>query len=228
MFYVLLDLILLAIFAFVVFWAARRGFFVTVLRLGAWIVSIAVAQVLGNALAPPLYNAFAAGPARRMVEANIDQAIDSHEAAQYAQRILADLPQALSQLAQRAGGVTPEALMENLGEQQFTAANAAQLIEQSIIAPIGIAIIRLALTLLLFLGLLLLCRLIIHKLETVRRLPVLKQADGILGAALGLVKGGLLLFLLALVLQAAAAFSQPDSAFAQAVDTSRIIQLLSF
>ena len=222
----LLDLILLAVFAAVVLWAARRGFFVAVLGLGAWIVSIAVAQVLGTALAQPLYNAFAAGPARRMIEANIDQAIESHEAAQYAQRILAELPQALSQLAQRVGGVTPDSLIENLGEQQFTAANAAELLEQSIVAPIGIAIIRLGLTLLLFVLLLFVSRLVIHKLERVRSLPVLKQADSILGAALGIVKGGLLLYVLALVLQAAAALSQTDSAFAGAVDASRIIALL--
>jgi len=225
---VLLDVILLAIFAFVVFWAARRGFFVTVLRLGAWIVSIAVAQVLGNALAQPLYNTFAAEPARRMIAANLDQAIESHEAAQYAQRILADLPQALSQLAERVGGVAPDALIDNLSEHQFTTQNAAQLLEQSIIAPIATAIIRLGITLLVFIVLLFVCRLIIYKLEHVRRLPLLKQADGILGAALGIIKGGLLLFMLVLVLQAAAALSQPHSLFAQTVDASFIVRLLSF
>jgi len=224
----LLDSILLGIFIAVALWAARRGFFVTVLRLGAWIVSIAVARVLGGMFAPPLYEAFAARPVRRMIEENIDGAVNSSQAAQYARQLIADLPDALSQLAQRVGGITPDALIDNLDTQQFTTANAAQLLEQSIIAPIGIAVIRMVLSLLLFTALLFATRLIIRRLEKVRRLPLLKQADRLLGAALGLVKGALLLFILVLALQAAAAFSQEGSAFAEMVDSSRIVSLLSF
>ena len=224
----LIDLMLLLVLAAVVFWAVRRGFFATVLRLGAWIVSLAVSRVLGEALSAPLYNAFAAQPARRMVEANIGQAMDGSQAAQYAQQVIAELPDALSQLAERVGGVAPEQLIENLDAQQFTAANAAYVIEQSIIAPIGTAIIQLALTLLLFVVLLVAARLICRRLERVRKLPVLRQADKILGGALGAVKGVLLLFVLVLVLQAAAALSQEGSAFAQMVDGSWIVRALSF
>jgi len=225
---VLLDFILFVIFAAVVVWAAKRGFFATALRLGAWIVSIAVARVLGSALAPPLYEALAAQPIRRMIESNIDGAVNSSQAAQYARQLIADLPDALSQLAARVGGVTADSLIDNLDTQQFTAANAAQLLEQSIIAPIGIAVIRLALSLLLFVLLLFVTRLILGKLEKIRRLPLLKQADSLLGAALGLVKGVLLLLILVLVLRAAAALSQEGSVFAEMVDASRIVSLLSF
>jgi len=224
----MLDLILLCILAVVVLWAARRGFFATVLRLGAWLVSIAVAQVLSQMLAPTIYGAFVAAPARRMIESNLDQAIDGSQAAQYAQQVIAELPGAVAQLARRVGGVEPAVLIENLNDQRFTTQNAAYLLEQSIIAPIGVAVIRLLLSLVIFVALLFVARIICRKLESVRELPVLRQADGLLGAALGLVKGVLLLVVLSLVLQAAAALGQYDSAFAQAVDASRVVALLSW
>jgi len=218
---VILDLILLAVLLLVVFFAWRRGFFVTVLRLGAWIVSIAVAGVLSNALAAPLYETLLSGWARGLIERNLDGALSNLGAAQYAQNVIADLPDAVSRLAARLGGLTPESLAAGLDANKFTAANAAQMLEQSIVAPVGIALCRFAVALLLFFVLMLITRLITRRLEKIRKLPILKQADRILGAALGLVKGALLLFVLVLALLAAAALAE-GTAFAELVDSSRI------
>ena len=220
------DILLLVLFCLVVFFAARRGFLVMALRLAAWVVAFALSRVLSNVLAEPLYNAFVAEPARRMVESNIGQAVDGSQAVYTAQQVIADLPDALSQLAARVGGITPEYLLDNLDTQQFTE-NAVYAIERSIIAPIAIAVISFALLIVLFIALLIVCRLIARKLEGLRELPLLRQADWLLGAALGLVKGVLLLIIVALALQAAAALSQEDSTFARMIDASLIITFLS-
>ncbi|MCL1952774.1 MAG: CvpA family protein [Oscillospiraceae bacterium] len=218
----MIDLLLALLFALAVFMAARRGFFRTVLQLGAWVASIALAGALGAALAQPVYEGFFAAPARALIEQNIGAAVDSSQAAQYAQKVITELPAAVQQLAGVAG-VSTEGLIDNL-QEGFTTADAAALIEQSVVAPIAVAVIRFAMCLGLFALLLLVLRLLARKLGKVRDIPVFKQADWILGAALGIVKGVLLVLVVALALRAAAAMND-GGAFALAVEKSRIAAL---
>ena len=222
-----LDLILLLLWGLVILLAARRGFFVVALQLVAWIVSITLAGMFSAPLAQPLYEAFAQGAARRFIEGNIDQAVQGSQAAQYAQEVLAGLPQSLARLAQMAG-ISTQGLIDNLQARQFSAANAAQLLEETIVAPLAIAAIRILLSLVLFTLLLFVTRLIGRKIAKLRRLPVLKQADRLLGAALGLVKGALLLFVLVLLLRAAVALELGGPDFAAGVEGSYIVSVLEW
>ena len=178
-------------------------------------------------LAQPLYVAFGQGLARRFIEENIGQAVESSQAAQYAQEVIAGLPQALARLAQMAG-ISTQGLIDNLQAHQFSAGGAAQLLEETIVAPLAIAAIRILLSLVLFTLLLFVTRLIGRKIAKLRKLPVLKQADRLLGAALGLIKGALLVSVLALVLRAAAALALGGPDFARAVEGSYIVGALEW
>ncbi|MDR2686836.1 MAG: CvpA family protein [Oscillospiraceae bacterium] len=220
----MIDLLLALLFAVAVLAAARRGFFKTVLRLGAWILSVVLAGSLSAALAPPAYEAFAAKAARALIEQQIDTAVSGSQAAQAAQEVIGELPEAVRHLADFAG-VPTEGLIDNL-RSNFSAANAAALLEQSVVAPIATAVIRLVICLALFVLLVTALRFLCRWLEKLRKVPVLKQADWMLGAALGLVKGALLVFVAALLLRAAAALGS-GGPFALAVENSRIANLTS-
>ena len=219
----MIDVLLVLAFALVVWMAARRGFFRTVLQLGAWIVSIALAGALSAALAPPVYEAFFAAPARLLIEENIGAAVESSQAAQAAQAVIEELPEAVQQLAGVAG-ISIDGLVDSLREGGSGAGGAAELIEHSIVSPIAIAVIRFAMGLLLFVLLLIVLRLLSRRLARLREIPVFKQADWILGAALGIVKGVLLVLMLALFVRAAAALNDSGN-FALAVEKSRIAAL---
>ena len=218
----MIDLLLVLALGLMVWMAARRGFFRTALRLGAWIVSIALAGALSAALAQPIYEAFFSTPMRAMIEQNIGAAVESSQAAQVAQKVIEELPAALQQLAGVAG-ISTEGLIGNL-QSNFTVADAAALLEQSVAAPIAIAVIRLVMGLILFVLLLIGLQFVCRKLEKLREIPVFKQTDWILGAVLGLVKGVLLVLVLALLLRAAAALNDGGN-FALAVENSRIAAL---
>ena len=223
----LLDIALVALFVLVVLWSAKRGFIVTVLRVAAWVVSFVVSRMLGSALAEPLYNAIAAPPARNAIANNLDQVMQG-DAVQSAQQLLANMPNFLLQLAQRTGGVTQDYLLESAAGQPFDVQSAAYALERSVIAPIGEAVFQFVLTLIAFAVLLLLCRLIILKLQKIRKLPVIKQFDGLLGGLAGLLKGALLVAIVVLLLQLVAAFVNQDSVFVQWVDSSTIVAWLSW
>lgn len=221
------DLSLLLVWVLVVFLAARRGFFAVALQLGAWVVSIALSGTLSAMLAQLLYDSFGRGMALRFIEENIGQAVQGSQAAQRAQEMIAQLPQALERLAQLAG-ISTQGLIENLKARQFSAADAAQVLEESIVAPIAIAAIRILLRLALFAALLFVTRLICRQVAKLGKLPVLKQADRLLGAVLGLLKGALLLFVLSLLLRAAAALHLGGPEFESAIENSAIVGALEW
>ncbi|MDR0532047.1 MAG: CvpA family protein [Oscillospiraceae bacterium] len=223
----LIDLALLALWLFMIFWSARRGFFVTALNLGAWIVSLALAGTLSSALARPVYDAFFASAARRLIEENITSAVQGSQVTQYAQKVLSDLPEALTSLA-RVAGISTQSLIGNLQAHAFSSASAAELLEQAIVAPIASAVTRLALGALVFAVLMAATRLLVRQIAKLRKLPVLRQADRLLGAALGFLKGALLLFVVSLALRALAALRFGGPTFAQDVESAKLVQIASY
>ena len=52
---IVLDVAFLAVFALVIFIAAKRGFFATLMALAAYVISLIGAKLLSTALAPMLY-----------------------------------------------------------------------------------------------------------------------------------------------------------------------------
>jgi uncharacterized membrane protein required for colicin V production len=220
----ILDGALLLLFCAAIWTSARRGFLVSALRFGAWVVSIALAGAFSTALAHPLYDAFAAEPVRTLITKNISGMVNGSDAIHYAQKVIAELPDALARLAEVAGLSLPS-LQSSLAGKQFSTQNAAQLLEQNIAAPIAVAAIRMVTMLVLFWVLLGVTRFICRRVEKINRLPVLKQADKLLGAALGLLKGLLLLYILVLLLRAAAALGLGGAVFAGWVESSRLVGL---
>ncbi|MCL2445234.1 MAG: CvpA family protein [Oscillospiraceae bacterium] len=223
----LLDIALFVLFVAVVLWSAKRGLIVTTLRVAAWVVSFVLARMLGSMLAQPLYNAIAAPPIRNAIAANLDPVMQN-DAVQSAQQLLVSIPNFFLQLAQRTGGVTQEYLLDNAATQPFDAQSAAYALEQSVIAPVGVAVFQFVLTLLGFVALMLICRLVVHKLAKVRKLPVIRQFDGVLGGVAGLLKGALLVAIAVLLVQLIAALANQDGAFVQQVDSSIVVSWLSW
>lgn len=223
----LLDIALLVLFVAVVLWSARRGLITTALRVAAWVVSFVLARMLGSFLAQPLYHAIAAPPIRNAIAENLDPVMQN-DAVQGAQQLLVNIPNFFLQLAQRTSGVTEEYLLANAATQSLDAQSAAYALEQSVIAPIGVAVFQVVLTLIGFAALMLVCRLVVNKLAKVRKLPVIKQFDGLLGGAAGLLKGALLVAVVVLVVQLVAALANQDGAFVQQVDSSMVVSWLSW
>ncbi|MCL2531184.1 MAG: CvpA family protein [Oscillospiraceae bacterium] len=223
----LLDIALFVLFVAVVLWSAKRGLIVTALRVAAWVVSFVLSRMLGSFLAQPLYNAIAAPLVRNAIAENLDPVMQN-DAVQGAQQLLVSIPNFFLQLAQRTGGVTEDYLLQNAAAQPFDAQSAAYALEQSVIAPIGEAVFQFVLTLICFVLLMLACRLVVHKLAKVRKLPIIRQFDGLLGGLAGLLKGALLVAIVVLVVQLIAALANQDGAFVQQVDSSIVVSWLSW
>lgn len=219
----IIDGILLLIFIAIVLLAMKRGFLKVVLSLACWVFSMFVAGAVSVAVARPVYDAVAAKPVRAMIEANIDQAATGSDAARYASKVLAELPDSLRDLADYSG-LPAEGLLARLDAMPKDSQSAAGLLEEAIVAPMAIAAIRLLLSVVIFALLLLITRLIARQLEKAGKLPVIKQANKLLGAALGIVKGVVVLCVLCLLLRVIGELGSGD--FADAITQARLPALL--
>ena len=219
----IIDGILLLIFALIVFLAMKRGFLKVVLSLACWVFSLLIAGAVSVAVARPVYDAVAARPVRSMIATNIDEAASGSDAAQYAAKVLGELPNSLRELADYSG-LPAEDLLARLDAMPKDSQTAAELLETAIVAPMAIMAIRLLLSIIIFVVLLIITRLIASQLEKAGKLPVIKQANKVLGAALGVVKGLVVLFVLCLLLRVVGELGDGD--LAEAIREARLPALL--
>jgi uncharacterized membrane protein required for colicin V production len=191
----LLDLLIIAIIAFSVVSGAMRGFTLTVLRFASFFVSAFLAYLLYPVLARLLGSTVLSALPIYVEGSEYISNVDlSH------QLVSALSPAQIDSVVQNANLPAPfsTALHNNIANQSLAPQNAATLGDY-----FNITITNVLLGLVCFLALFLLFRLIlgivINTTNYVTRLPVLKQFNALLGGALGLVRGVLMVFALFLL-----------------------------
>ncbi|MDR1465946.1 MAG: CvpA family protein [Oscillospiraceae bacterium] len=221
----IVDLIFVLLFAACVGAAARRGFLGTALSLAAWVVSALAAGLLSRSFAQPIYDAFVANGVREGIRQQIE-AVGSVTAGQVqaaANNVAASLPAGLKALADFSG-ISVAGLLEGLRPSAGMTESAAQLIEQRIVEPLALVAIRWALCAVLFGVLLTATRFLASWVEKIGKLPGLRQANRLLGAALGALRGLLVVMILGLLCGAAAQLLPAESEIGQALAGSAAVR----
>lgn len=221
----LLDILLLGVFALVVLWGYYKGFIHSVLTTIVWIVAVLIAGFLSRSLAEPLYAAVFHDGIVSAVAKQFGDTVDVTLTASNAREIIAQLPESFRALADMLGVDLAE-LAASIQPGGAQLQSVAEQLTQAVIAPIVIAALQVVLFLLISIVLVIVLRLVVKLLNLVGKLPLIKTANRLLGAVFGVLKGVLLLLVVALVLQLVAVLL-PESAFAQAVADSRIINLFT-
>jgi uncharacterized membrane protein required for colicin V production len=221
----IVDMILIFLFIIAILGSVNRGFIRTVLSLASWLVSFALAGALSTALAGPVYGTFFETAARENITERIGRGTDSAHVLETARTVLETLPDSVVRLAEFAE-LNTEELAAALPTQSFTVNSAAETLETLIVRPVALSAVRWGLSLLFFAVLFALTRKVAVHLSKINRLPIVKQGDKILGFILGLGKGAIVTFVLALLLQVGATVLGPDHTFSRAVAGSRTVEFL--
>lgn len=191
----LLDIIIIAIIAFSVFSGAVRGFTLTVLRFASFLVSAflayilypVVARLLGSGVLSSL-SVYAEGSEHIY---NVDLA---------GQLVSSLTPNQIDTVVQNANLPAPfdSVLHGNLTNQALASQHATTLGDyfNTTIVNVLLGIISFILLFLLFR---LILSIVINATNYVTRLPVLKQFNSLLGGALGLVRGILIVFVIFMI-----------------------------
>lgn len=193
-----LNIILVAIMALTVFLGYRRGFVRTMIQLVGWVAALIVALTLSTPAATFAFdNFFAKGLETQLTETfNGIAGEPSAMLEQMVEKLPAPIASALEN--------NPHVLetLENLDESTAnTAQSLASSVVDTVIRPLAVSLLQFLIFLVLFLLLLVVVRLLEKLVKPICKLPLIRQADGILGAVLGALKGAVFVLLLTALLQ---------------------------
>lgn len=193
----ILDLCFVAVLVLSVVLAAKKGFFATLLDLAAYVLSLIGAKLFSAQFAPAVYEALVQPPLRARIAQGFGSAADADLGAQISAALKA-IPDSISGVMQLLG-VSRESLLEKVESLDLTGKHAVDRLMRAAVDPIATAVVRTALFVLIAIVLSVLLKIVFRLLNRViKEVPAIKQINTGLGVVLGLLRGAVVVFLLAL------------------------------
>lgn len=187
----------------------------------AWVGACAIALHICAPLSAICYDRFLHERMLALAEKNIASAADATLTVTYTNAILDDLPDFAVKAAAGAG-VDVAALQSKTEKLPHETAEA---VERVCIAPICTAALKVVLFLLILLAVVILAKLVLTPIgKALHKMPVIGTTDRGLGAAFGLLKGAVLVAVLAMLLRVACGIVEGE--FVRAVDNSKIVSFV--
>lgn len=194
----ILDIVLILIIAVTTILGFRRGFLRSVVQLAGLIASFVLAFTLSATVADWLYDSMLEEPIKETVSAALVE--DAMANADKSQAVLDSLPAPIAN-ALNSSEAARDAL-ENLSNKAGeSVAAAADVIVDDVVRPLTIVLVRFVLFMVMLIVFILLARLLTKMIKPLTNLPLIHQADGLLGGAVGLVKGALFVIVAVTVMQ---------------------------
>lgn len=198
--HLLLDLVAVLIIVSFACSAYRKGFLHTIAMLLGSLASIGVALVYSRPLATGVYSRYLKTHVVDYVLQSIEKLEEPQLAAfsQAMEQKAEELPSAIRTLLQTQ--VIP--YMESWYEKftSFSAVDFAEALAEAVAAPIVIAVLQVVMFSLIFGGLMILVRLFANLMRGIQYVPLVGSINALLGAVLGMIQGGLYLFVVCAVL----------------------------
>lgn len=221
--FIILDVVLVAIFALMVFLAVKKGFLKSLLDFVAVILAFVLAFSLSSPVAELLYDSVVEDIIISSVEAQIDEDnFDASIAAEEVKTALKELPESLVSLAS-AVGVDFDDIIDDVDFDKVNPSDSVNTLVRKIAAPIAIKILTAVSFLLLAVIFLIVFKVLALLISKIAKLPLIGEADKILGGILGGLKGILILGFICTLIYGF--FSSGDSEFSEMVNDSLIIGL---
>lgn len=202
----ILDGVTVGLIVILIFIGHRRGAVRSVIEFAGWIAALLAAALLGSPVASWIFSTFLRGG----LTAKFERVISESVGASAADRV-ASISDALPGYVRQF--LNGDALAAQIREAADSGAAAgAQILVDQVVGPILTMILQAVVTVVLFVAVLLIFRLIARAGDWIAKLPVLHQLNQALGAIFGAAKAVLLVLLATAVLRAAAPLIPADGA----------------
>ena len=179
-----LDGLMIVLIALCVWAGYHRGFVRTVGGLIALIVAVLAATVFSGPLSKSVYTNFVQPQVLTTLEQQIEgEALPSAEELDTA---LQSLPPLVTTVLEHEGLDSGAAILRKVGE---TGEPAAETITRKVITPVVLPLIQLLCSVILFALAYILTCIVVRALNVVTKLPLLKQANNVLGLFAGAING---------------------------------------
>lgn len=221
----IVDGVLALLFLLTVVNAVRVGLARSVAGIAAWVLAAALALHFCAPVAQWAYDAFVQPRVTQAVRDNVSDMADAADTVDITTAILRELPDGVVEAA-RSMNIDVDALMRKTSSFDPHADHIADAVEREVLAPILLA----ALKALAFFAIILLVTAVVHLLlspagKALHKLPVIGHADRGLGGVLGILKGAVLVSVLAMLLRVAAGIV--GGSFGAAVGASKIVAFVA-
>ncbi len=215
-----IDIVLIIVLVTNIFDSARKGFLRCVLSLVCVFVSLFAALHYSAPAAEWAYDNLLAERIVSEVEEKIDEGLSSEVAADTVLVATEMIPEFLAESIKELG-IDIDALSAEISALQLSSGDTALKISEQIIRPGALVLLKLVCYILIYLAVRFVLGLIVGLIDKIPSLPVIGHMNKWLGAALGTVKGVVIVFVLCVLINALASIVKP-SEFEMALQSSRI------
>jgi uncharacterized membrane protein required for colicin V production len=220
---IILDVILITVFAAFVFTAAKKGFMLTLLELIAVIVALAMSYQFSPVVAQAAYDSVVEESLIETVETQIDETLNISSTTAKAEVVLESIPEFMVSFASSVG-VDIETVKTQISSAQFSSENLATELVENIAQPIAVGALTVIFFLLLSSVLIFALKWLAKLLSKLFKLPLIGTVNKVLGGVLGACKGVIVIVFVCTFLELI--FAKGDSEIANAVNNSYVIGLL--
>lgn len=220
---IILDVILVTIFAAFVFTAAKKGFMRTLLELLAVIVALALSYQFSPVVAQATYDEIVEKSLVEAVETQIDETVNVSSVTTQAEVLLDSIPGFMASFASSAG-VDLDEIKTQISSEKFSSANLAIELVDKIAKPIAVGALTAIFFLLLSVVLIFVLKWIAGLLAKLFKLPLIGTVNKVLGGVLGACKGVLVIVFICTFLDII--FANGDGEISDMVNNSYVVGLL--
>lgn len=220
---IILDIILVAIFAAYVFFAAKKGFVRTLLELVAVVAAIFLSFQISPVISQTVYDGFVEKEIVATLEEQISENVDALSVTEKANAVLDSIPDFAVSLAASAG-VEISTIKEQISSQKIDSQNLAQSLVDKIAEPIVVGALTIIIFILLAVVLMIALKFVAKLVSKLFDIPLVKSVNRSLGGVLGAIKGVLVVIVICTALRFI--FGGGDGELSVAVNDSFVVGLL--
>ncbi len=220
---IILDVILLTVFAAFIFTAAKKGFMQSLLELIAVIVALALSYQFSPVVAQAAYDNIVEENLIETVEMQIDEGLNMTSSAVQAEVLFEAIPDFMVSFASSVG-IDLEDVKTKITSEALSAENIATELVTKVAQPIVVAALTALAFLLLSAILLFALRWVAQILAKLFKLPLVGTVNKVLGGVLGACKGVMVIIFVSTLLKLI--FAGGDTEFAAMVNGSYVVGLL--
>lgn len=220
---IILDVILIAVFAAYVITAAKKGFVRTLLELVAVVAAIFLSFQISPVVSQTVYDGFVEKEIVNALEEQINENVDALSVTETANAVLDSIPDFAVSLASSAG-VEISTIKDQIASQKIDSQNLAQSLVDKIAEPIVVGALTIIIFILLAVVLMIVLKFVAKLISKLFNIPLVKSLNKSLGGVLGAIKGALVVVVICTALRFI--FGGGEGELSVAVNDSFVVGLL--
>lgn len=190
----IIDIILIAVFAFIVAFAVKKGFAKIALNLAATVLSYITAYIFGKPAAELLYDK----AVRAIIEKALAERIEKSSAGDILTQtkgIIEALPEGLMKLAEKIG-FNATAAVESISNTDVSAKGISAAVTESVLKPMIVVLLTVLCSIIIFILASIIFGFLAKLINKVFKMPLVKNVNRFLGGVVGIIQGVIILFVI--------------------------------